>query len=76
MTATRGAVPAWAIEHVKRMGHTPGNVMDDEVARWWNLFCAQGRFYDGDKNADGERHKTLYPAQAVAQAICRLKPPV
>ena len=67
MTATRGAVPAWAVEHVKRMGHTPGNVMDDEVARWWNLFCAKGRFYDGDKCADGERHKTLYPAQAVAQ---------
>ncbi len=67
MTATRGAVPAWAIEHVKRLGHAPGNVMDSHVARWWDLFSAQGRFYDGDRVADGERHKTLYPAQAVAE---------
>lgn len=67
MEAQRGAVPAWAIERLKEMGHRPDNCMDDHVARWWNLFCARGRFYDGDKRADGERHKTLYPAQAVAE---------
>ncbi len=67
MIATRGAVPAWAVEQLKRLGHVPGNVMDAQIARWWGLFTARNSFYDGDKNADGDRHKTLFPAQLVAE---------
>ena len=69
--------PAWAVEKLRKAGYSPANVMDPEIAQWWQWYAATGDFYGADEAAGPSRpkackHLTLHPARMAAEEYAAL----
>lgn len=69
--------PSWAIEKLKKLGHSPANVMDPEIASWWLWYSATEDFYRPERQMGSSRpkacgHLTLHPARMAAEEFASL----